>query len=75
MKCRETQFEQKASQRSENMATPFTNEDRRIMQKHNVPYLVAYNRVDLLKWDKQRAITEKLHYGKGRRKREFKIES
>ena len=57
------------------MTTPFTNEDRRIMQKHNVPYLVAYNRVDLLKWDKQRAITEKLHYGKGRRKRGFKIES
>lgn len=50
------------------MKTPFTNEDRKIMKKHNVPYSVAYSRVNLLKWDKQRAITEKLHYEKGRRK-------
>lgn len=57
------------------MITPFTTEELKIMRKHNIPYFVAYNRVDLLKWDKQRAITEKLHYGKGRRKRGFKIES
>jgi len=50
------------------MATSFTDEDRKIMKKHNIPYFVAYKQVDLLKWDKQRAITEKLHYGKGRRK-------
>lgn len=50
------------------MKTPFTKEELKIMRQHNVPYLVAYNRVDLLDWTKQRAITEKLHYGKGRRK-------
>ena len=50
------------------MITPFTTQELKTMRKHNIPYLVAYNRVDLLKWDKQRAITEKLHYGKGRRK-------
>lgn len=50
------------------MKTPFTNEDRRIMKKHNVPYLVAYNRVKCQEWDKHRAMTEELHYGKGRRK-------
>lgn len=50
------------------MVTPFTNEDRRIMKKHNVPYDVAYNRYKYQKWDKERAITEALHFGKGRRK-------
>lgn len=50
------------------MTTPFTNEDRKIMRKHNVPYDVAYNRFKFRNWDKERAMTEKLHYGKGRRK-------
>lgn len=50
------------------MVTPFTNEEMKIMRQHNVPYPVAYSRVNILHWDRQRAITEGLHYGKGRRK-------
>ena len=50
------------------MKNPFTNEDKKVMRQHNVPYSVAYARVNLLKWDKQRAITEELNYSKTRRK-------
>lgn len=50
------------------MRTPFTTEELKIMRQHNVPETVAYNRFHFQKWTKQRAITEKLNYSKGRRK-------
>ncbi|MER2132606.1 MAG: hypothetical protein ABS896_09350 [Carnobacterium inhibens] len=50
------------------MKTPFTKEELKIMRKHNVPEIVAYNRVHFQKWAMERALTEKLNYSKNRRK-------
>lgn len=52
----------------------FTDADRKIMREHKVPYDVAYHRYKNSKWDKHRAITEPLRYGKGRRKQNTKME-
>lgn len=46
----------------------FTPQEIDIMLDHNVPYSVAYQRVQQLKMDRYEAITKPLGYGKGRRK-------
>lgn len=52
----------------------FTDEDRKIMRKNKIPYDVAYHHYKNSKWDKHRAITEPLNYGKGRRKSNAALE-
>lgn len=50
------------------LSPAFTNEEVKIMKKHNVPASVAYNRIHILKYERSIAITKLLGYGKGRRK-------
>lgn len=47
----------------------FTAEERKIMQQCGVPDLVAYQRINLLKWDRERALTQPLGINSKNRKR------
>ena len=53
------------------MKETFTDEEKKIMRKHNVPEMLAYQRYRIDGWEKERAITTPLTKGKNKKKEQY----